>query len=131
FRLRSTAGPLSGGGCPGSTLPAIGQTPPARKSGGIGHQYRDRPGADGGIRGGPVPVQLSLAGTRRRPAELTPPRLASGQGTGMLAGSQEGDPQMHPAEQSPLGKTSEYSGIYTPSLLYPIPRQPKIGRAHV
>src|SRR5690554_3445697 len=42
----------------------------------------------------------------------------------MLAGSQEGDPQMHPAEQSPLGKTSEYSGIYTPSLLYPIPRQP-------
>lgn len=31
---------------------------------------------------------------------------------------------MHPAEQSPLGKTSEYSGIYTPSLLYPIPRQP-------
>src|SRR5690606_18067076 len=52
------------------------------------------------------------------------PRLASGRGTGMLAGSQEGDPQMHPAEQSPLGKTSEYSGIYTPSLLYPIPRQP-------
>ncbi|GGI97176.1 NADPH-dependent 7-cyano-7-deazaguanine reductase QueF [Halopseudomonas pertucinogena] len=31
---------------------------------------------------------------------------------------------MHPADQSPLGKTSEYSGIYTPSLLYPIPRQP-------
>lgn len=31
---------------------------------------------------------------------------------------------MHPADQSPLGKNSEYSGIYTPSLLYPIPRQP-------
>lgn len=31
---------------------------------------------------------------------------------------------MHPADQSPLGKTSNYSGIYTPSLLYPIQRQP-------
>ena len=31
---------------------------------------------------------------------------------------------MHPAEQSPLGKSSEYNGIYTPSLLYPIARQP-------
>lgn len=31
---------------------------------------------------------------------------------------------MHPADQSPLGKTSEYNGIYTPSLLYPIQRQP-------
>lgn len=32
--------------------------------------------------------------------------------------------RMHPAEESPLGKTSSYNGIYTPSLLYPIPRQP-------
>lgn len=31
---------------------------------------------------------------------------------------------MHPANQSPLGKSSNYSGIYTPSLLYPIQRQP-------
>lgn len=31
---------------------------------------------------------------------------------------------MHPADQSPLGKNSSYSDIYTPSLLYPIPRQP-------
>ena len=31
---------------------------------------------------------------------------------------------MHPADQSPLGKSSNYSGIYTPSLLYPIQRQP-------
>lgn len=31
---------------------------------------------------------------------------------------------MHPAEQSPLGKSSNYSGIYTPSLLYSINRQP-------
>lgn len=31
---------------------------------------------------------------------------------------------MHPAEESPLGKTSSYKDIYTPSLLYPIPRQP-------
>ncbi|PRB82060.1 NADPH-dependent 7-cyano-7-deazaguanine reductase QueF [Pseudomonas sp. MYb185] len=31
---------------------------------------------------------------------------------------------MHPADQSPLGKSSSYSDIYTPSLLYPIPRQP-------
>lgn len=31
---------------------------------------------------------------------------------------------MHPADQSPLGKTSSYNGVYTPSLLYPIPRQP-------
>lgn len=31
---------------------------------------------------------------------------------------------MHPADQSPLGRTSNYSGIYTPSLLYPIQRQP-------
>lgn len=31
---------------------------------------------------------------------------------------------MHPAEQSPLGKSSSYNGIYTPSLLYPISRQP-------
>ncbi|MFA5679158.1 MAG: NADPH-dependent 7-cyano-7-deazaguanine reductase QueF [Pseudomonas sp.] len=31
---------------------------------------------------------------------------------------------MHPADQSPLGKSSEYNGIYTPSLLYPIQRQP-------
>lgn len=31
---------------------------------------------------------------------------------------------MHPADQSPLGKSSEYSGVYTPSLLYPMPRQP-------
>lgn len=31
---------------------------------------------------------------------------------------------MHPADQSPLGKSSDYSGIYTPSLLYPIQRQP-------
>src|SRR5690606_25628313 len=104
--------------------PAYGQRLPLRNSGGIGHQYRDRPGSDGGIRGAPVPVQLSLAGTRRPPAELTPPRLASGRGTRMLAGSQEGDPQMHPAAQSPLGQTSECSGRYTPSLLNPIARQP-------
>ena len=31
---------------------------------------------------------------------------------------------MHPADQSPLGKSSQYSGLYTPSLLYPIDRQP-------
>lgn len=31
---------------------------------------------------------------------------------------------MHPADQSPLGKSSNYSGVYTPSLLYPIQRQP-------
>ena len=31
---------------------------------------------------------------------------------------------MHPADQSPLGKSSQYNGIYTPSLLYPIQRQP-------
>lgn len=31
---------------------------------------------------------------------------------------------MHPADQSPLGKSSEYNGVYTPSLLYPIQRQP-------
>lgn len=31
---------------------------------------------------------------------------------------------MHPADQSPLGKSSTYNGIYTPSLLYPIQRQP-------
>src|SRR5690606_12993339 len=104
--------------------PAYGQRLPLRNSGGIGHQYRDRPGAGGGILCGPVPAQLSLAGTGGWPRELTLRRLASGRGTGMLADSQEGEPQMHPAEQSPLGKTSEYSGIYTPSLLYPIPRQP-------
>ncbi|SDH57756.1 7-cyano-7-deazaguanine reductase [Pseudomonas benzenivorans] len=33
---------------------------------------------------------------------------------------------MHPAaEDSPLGKSSEYIAIYTPSLLFPIPRAPK------
>jgi 7-cyano-7-deazaguanine reductase len=31
----------------------------------------------------------------------------------------------HPAENSPLGKSSAYVSVYTPSLLYPIPRQPK------
>lgn len=31
----------------------------------------------------------------------------------------------HPAEQSPLGKSSEYVSVYTPSLLFPIPRAPK------
>ena len=32
---------------------------------------------------------------------------------------------MHPAEHSPLGKSSEYVSTYTPSLLFPIPRAPK------
>ena len=31
----------------------------------------------------------------------------------------------HPAEHSPLGKSSEYVSTYTPSLLFPIPRAPK------
>lgn len=31
----------------------------------------------------------------------------------------------HPAEQSPLGKSAAYVSVYTPSLLFPIPRQPK------
>ena len=31
----------------------------------------------------------------------------------------------HPAEYSPLGKSSAYVSVYTPSLLFPIPRQPK------
>lgn len=32
---------------------------------------------------------------------------------------------MQTVDHSPLGKTSEYVDIYTPSLLYPIPRSPK------
>ena len=32
---------------------------------------------------------------------------------------------MHPAEHSPLGKSSEYVDHYRPELLYPIPRAPK------
>lgn len=32
---------------------------------------------------------------------------------------------MHPAEHSPLGKSSEYVDHYSPELLYPIPRAPK------
>lgn len=31
----------------------------------------------------------------------------------------------HPAELSPLGKSSDYVSVYTPSLLFPIPRAPK------
>ncbi|MFT6431420.1 MAG: 7-cyano-7-deazaguanine reductase [Halopseudomonas sp.] len=31
----------------------------------------------------------------------------------------------HPADLSPLGKSSAYVSVYTPSLLYPIPREPK------
>ena len=31
----------------------------------------------------------------------------------------------HPATESPLGKSSAYVSVYTPSLLFPIPRQPK------
>lgn len=31
----------------------------------------------------------------------------------------------HPAEQSPLGKSSAYVSVYTPSLLFPIAREPK------
>tara|TARA_R110001592_G_scaffold108031_2_gene302218 strand:- start:8795 stop:9631 length:837 start_codon:yes stop_codon:yes gene_type:complete len=31
----------------------------------------------------------------------------------------------HPADHSPLGKSSAYVSVYTPSLLYPIPREPK------
>jgi len=31
----------------------------------------------------------------------------------------------HPVELSPLGKSSAYVSVYTPSLLFPIPRQPK------
>ncbi|SDU10935.1 NADPH-dependent 7-cyano-7-deazaguanine reductase QueF [Halopseudomonas salegens] len=31
----------------------------------------------------------------------------------------------HPAEQSPLGKSSDYVSVYTPSLLFPIARAPK------
>lgn len=31
----------------------------------------------------------------------------------------------HPAELSPLGKSSAYVSVYTPSLLFPIPRLPK------
>ncbi|MFN3580141.1 MAG: NADPH-dependent 7-cyano-7-deazaguanine reductase QueF [Pseudomonas sp.] len=31
----------------------------------------------------------------------------------------------HPADQSPLGKSSAYVSLYTPSLLYPIAREPK------
>ncbi|HBO2605698.1 TPA: NADPH-dependent 7-cyano-7-deazaguanine reductase QueF, partial [Pseudomonas aeruginosa] len=31
----------------------------------------------------------------------------------------------HPAEHSPLGKTSEYVSSYTPSLLFPISRTAK------
>lgn len=31
----------------------------------------------------------------------------------------------HPATDSPLGKSSAYVSVYTPSLLFPIPRQPK------
>ncbi|RHW20122.1 NADPH-dependent 7-cyano-7-deazaguanine reductase QueF [Pseudomonas jilinensis] len=33
--------------------------------------------------------------------------------------------KQHPAEQSPLGKSSAYVSVYTPSLLFPIPRAPK------
>ena len=33
--------------------------------------------------------------------------------------------QQHPAEQSPLGKSSAYVSVYTPSLLFPIARAPK------
>ncbi|SDS46339.1 7-cyano-7-deazaguanine reductase [Halopseudomonas xinjiangensis] len=33
--------------------------------------------------------------------------------------------QQHPAEQSPLGKSSAYVSVYTPSLLFPIAREPK------
>ena len=32
---------------------------------------------------------------------------------------------MHPAEHSPLGKSSEYIDQYSPALLFPIPRAPK------
>lgn len=33
--------------------------------------------------------------------------------------------QQHPAEHSPLGKSSAYVSVYTPSLLFPIARAPK------
>lgn len=33
--------------------------------------------------------------------------------------------EQHPAEQSPLGKSSAYVSVYTPSLLFPIAREPK------
>jgi len=31
----------------------------------------------------------------------------------------------HPAEHSPLGKSSDYVATYSPGLLFPIPRAPK------
>ena len=31
----------------------------------------------------------------------------------------------HPAEHSPLGKSSDYVATYSPHLLFPIPRAPK------
>ena len=35
---------------------------------------------------------------------------------------------MHTPEQSQLGKTAAYADQYDPSLLFPLPRQPKVPR---
>ena len=61
---------------------------------------------------------------------LPPPASAARRaGKGPARFIQLGFRMQHPAEHSPLGKTSEYVSSYTPSLLFPISRTAKWAEA--